>query len=131
MTRKRLAPKLKQLVRERAHACCEYCVCQEAYATERFSMEHIISLAAGGADTADNLALACQGCNGGKHDHISAADPLTGEIVPLYHPRRDNWHEHFTWNSDQTRLLGLTPTGRATIESRGRCQSAPGYVARR
>ena len=80
-------------------------------------MEHIIPLAAGGSDTEDNLALACQGCNGGKHDNISAIDPLTGETVPLYHPRRDDWHEHFTWNADFTLLIGSTPTGRATIEA--------------
>lgn len=80
-------------------------------------MEHIISLAAGGQDTEDNLALACQGCNGGKHDKIFALDFATGETVPLYHPRRDNWHEHFTWNEDHTLLLGLTQTGRATIKA--------------
>jgi hypothetical protein len=27
----------------------------------------------------------------------------------------DNWHEHFAWNTDQLYLIGLTPTGRATI----------------
>lgn len=117
MARKWLSRKLKKLVRERAQRYCEYCLCHESYATECFSIEHIIALAAGGQDTEDNLALACQGCNGAKHDKIFALDPATGEIVPLYHPRRDNWHEHFTWNSDHTLLMGLTSTGRATIEA--------------
>jgi 5-methylcytosine-specific restriction endonuclease McrA len=117
MTRKRPTEKLKKLVRERAQGYCEYCLCRESYATERFSIEHIIALAAGGHNSADNLALACQGCNGAKYDKIFAPDPVTEEIVSLYHPRRDNWHEHFTWNSDHTLLFGLSSTGRATIEA--------------
>ncbi|MGH9839934.1 MAG: HNH endonuclease [Blastocatellia bacterium] len=117
MTRKRLPQKLKRQVRQRAEEHCEYCICWERYATEQFSIEHIIALAAGGNDDESNLALACQGCNGAKHDHIAALDPATGAIVPLYHPRRDRWHEHFKWNSDYTLLIGLTPTGRATIEA--------------
>jgi len=36
--------------------------------------------------------------------------------VPLYHPRQHDWHEHFAWNEDFTKLLGLTAIGRATIE---------------
>jgi hypothetical protein len=117
MTRKRLARRLKNLVRERAQGYCEYCLCTERYATESFSTEHIIPLAAGGSDEADNLALACQGCNGAKHDNLSALDPATGLSVPLYHPRRQQWHEHFRWNVDYTLLIGLTPFGRATIEA--------------
>jgi hypothetical protein len=27
------------------------------------------------------------------------------------------WSDHFTWTPDTTKMLGLTPTGRATIES--------------
>jgi hypothetical protein len=37
-------------------------------------------------------------------------------IVPLFHPRRDRWGDHFAWNADFTRIVGLTPTGRATVE---------------
>lgn len=117
MTRKRIPKRLKQQVRERAAEHCEYCVCWELYATELFSIEHIIALAAGGGNDESNLALACQGCNNNKHDHITAIDPLTDKTVPLYHPRRDNWHEHFEWNHDYTLLIGLTPTGRATVEA--------------
>lgn len=32
--------------------------------------------------------------------------------VPLFNPRKDNWHEHFGWQG--VRIGGLTPTGRAT-----------------
>lgn len=63
-----------------------------------------------------NLALACQGCNGHKYTSVEAQDPLRGEIVPLFHPRRDDWIEHFVWSEDWTRIVGLTPIGRATVE---------------
>jgi len=33
--------------------------------------------------------------------------------VPLFHPRRDRWDEHFEWRGPI--VVGLTPGGRATI----------------
>jgi 5-methylcytosine-specific restriction endonuclease McrA len=69
----------------------------------------------GGATAADNLALACQGCNNHKYQKVSVPDPVTGEIVALYHPRRDQWAEHFAWNEDCSLLIGITAIGRATI----------------
>jgi hypothetical protein len=27
------------------------------------------------------------------------------------------WSEHFAWNEDYSRVIGLTPTGRATVET--------------
>ncbi len=47
---------------------------------------------------------------------VSAADPLTGTTVPLYHPRQDRWEDHFVWSADFLAIWGLTPTGRATVE---------------
>jgi hypothetical protein len=63
-----------------------------------------------------NLALACQGCNNRKFTRVESEDPVNGERVPLFHPRRDHWIDHFAWNTDATLMIGLTPTGRATIE---------------
>jgi hypothetical protein len=62
------------------------------------------------------LAWSCQGCNNRKYTSVEALDPVSGETVPLYHPRRQRWHEHFAWNEDYTVVLGLTPTERATVE---------------
>jgi hypothetical protein len=69
----------------------------------------------GGSDDLDKLAYACGGCNGVKYDAVEALDPTTGQTAPLFHPRRDQWADHFTWNPDHTQLIGITPTGRATI----------------
>ena len=39
----------------------------------------------------------------------------TGTRIRLFHPRLDDWNEHFSW--DGPRLTGLTAIGRATIEA--------------
>lgn len=115
MTRRRLPKQLRLLVKERAQGCCEYCLCQEDYGPDAFSDEHIIPLAVGGKSNADNLARACQRCNNFKYNKTAALDPLSQEIVPLFHPRQHNWREHFAWSDDYTLMIGLTPIGRATI----------------
>jgi hypothetical protein len=51
-----------------------------------------------------------------KYTSVEALDPVSGETVPLYHPRRQRWYEHFAWNKDYTVVLGLTSTERATVE---------------
>ena len=68
-----------------------------------------------GATTAENLCLACVACNGHKHAQMHARDPASGEAVPLFHPRQHSWDEHFAWNVEGTEIIGLTPTGRATL----------------
>lgn len=115
MTKPRISRQLRRRVKERAHFCCEYCLSQEAYSPDPFSSEHIIPLATGGQSSEENLALACQGCNNFKYNKTSVVDPITLQEVPLFNPRQDSWLEHFTWNQDCTELIGLTPTGRATI----------------
>ena len=43
-------------------------------------------------------------------------DPTSGHMEALYHPRTDRWQDHFTWSHDGLRVIGTTPTGRATID---------------
>ena len=117
MAKKRVPKKLRQLVRERAQGCCEYCVCPDSHATQEHSQDHITPEELGGKTSADNLALACQGCNNAKYIKTEAIDPVSRVKVPLYHPRREVWHVHFAWSEDSLFLVGLTPTGRATIEA--------------
>ncbi len=82
-----------------------------------FSAEHIQPRSRGGPTTFRNLAWACQGCNNFKYRKTAAREPVTGEVVPLFHPRKQRWAEHFAWNEDGTLMLGLSPTGRATVEA--------------
>ncbi len=116
MPKSRLSSQQKTAVKQRAQDCCEYCWSQEAYSPDTFSVEHIVPLAKGGTNDANNLANACQGCNNRKFVSTEAIDSLTGAMAVLYHPRRDRWAEHFAWDEDYLVMIGLTPTGRATVE---------------
>ena len=110
---------LRLQVFERANYCCEYCYSQFSYSSDPFNAEHIIPKSKGGLTEFDNLAAACFGCNGKKWQLTQASDPLTGHMAELYHPRRDLWEAHFRWSYDFKYLIGLTPTGRATVELLG------------
>lgn len=78
-------------------------------------VDHIIPTAEGGGNERENLAAACYRCNEFKGVRTHAADPLTGELVPLFHPRQQRWSDHFVWANGGTLVVGQTPTGRATV----------------
>jgi hypothetical protein len=65
-----------------------------------------------GRPTADNLGLACLDCNRFKGSDIASLDPASGELVRLFHPRTDEWSDHF--EVAQGRIVPLTPIARAT-----------------
>lgn len=111
-----LTRRQREVVYQRARGCCEYCLSQVEYSPDPFSIEHIVPQSRAGTHELSNLALSCQGCNNRKFTATRAPDPVTGELAPLYHPRRDHWADHFAWSDDCLLLVGLTPTGRATIE---------------
>jgi hypothetical protein len=100
-------------VRRRAQGRCEYCRMSQSLQGATFHVEHIVPRSRGGTTTDENLALACPGCNLRKADRIAAVDPLTDSEVPLFHPRRDRWADHFEW--DGIRLVGTSSVGRATL----------------
>ena len=106
---------LRALVTTRAQGRCEYCQTPEAFATERFSIEHILPRVLGGLTEEQNLALACQGCNGHKATKTTAFDPMTKELASLFHPRQHIWTEHFKWSEDAWQIIGQTAEGKATV----------------
>lgn len=106
---------LSRSVSERAQGQCEYCRCLSGFHSDPFAVEHIIPEAGGGTTEATNLALSCLGCNSFKGAFITARDPATERDVPLFHPRRQRWAEHFAWSPNTTQMIGLTATGRATV----------------
>ena len=106
---------LRSLVHRRAGGICEYCrLPQAASPYSRFHVEHVIARQHGGPTETANLALACGACNFQKGPNIASLDPQTGGLVPLFHPRRDRWSEHFAWRG--TTVVGLTPIGRASVQ---------------
>jgi hypothetical protein len=78
-----------------------------------FPIEHIVARQHGGLDEVANLALACHHCNLHKGTNLSAVDPLSRQIVPLFNPRFDSWNEHFEIRGAM--IEGKTPLGRATV----------------
>jgi hypothetical protein len=106
---------LKRLVRERFSNRCAYCQTAESFTATHFEIEHIIPRAAGGETALANLCLSCPMCNRYKSATSSAVDPTTQTNVPLFHPQIQRWIEHFAWSIDGTEIIGLSPTGRATI----------------
>lgn len=113
----KISPAKRKLIEERAKGLCEYCRCTQEFSPQPFTIEHIIPKSKGGTDDLENLALACSACNNSKYDKIESLDPLTGRKALLYHPRNDEWNEHFMWNRDFTEIIGLTKTGRATVRA--------------
>ena len=106
---------LRNSVRQRADDRCEYCRVHQAQDPfYRFEIDHIIAQQHGGKTDDDNLCLSCYRCNCHKGPNIAGVDPETEEIVRLYHPRNDDWHDHFFWEGPK--LVGRTAIGRATVE---------------
>jgi hypothetical protein len=108
-----MTPSLERKIRDRANNACEYCLMPQSAFVLTFPIDHIIARQHGGKTRADNLALACLRCNLHKGPNIAGIDPVSKQVVPLYHPRRDRWGDHFRWRGP--RLAGLTPVARATI----------------
>jgi len=109
------SPTKDRQIRQRADGRCEYCRCPESHCPQNFSADHIWPQSLEGDDEIENLALACQGCNNKKYNKTVAVDPATGVEVSLFHPRQQNWSDHFVWSDDELTIIGLTATGRATI----------------
>ncbi len=108
-----MTPTLRQQVRVRAGQRCEYCRLQQAHEPDRpFHVERIIAIQHGGSDELENLALACQLCNLLKGPNLSSIDPETGKPERLFHPRKDEWTQHFRLNG--ARIIGTTALGRTT-----------------
>ncbi len=103
----------RQLVATRANFRCEYCRKPDLTANFSFHIEHIISRQHGGSDHPDNLAYACSYCNWKKGPNIGTILSEGGSIIPLFHPRKDQWFEHFTVEAGA--IYPLTEIRKGTI----------------
>jgi hypothetical protein len=109
-----------EAVRQRASNRCEYCrIPQEAF-RRGFHIEHIVARQHGGSTSLANLALACWTCNLKKGPNLSGIDPATGIVTALFHPRENQWLEHFSAHVATLiplgiEIRGLTAVGRATV----------------
>ena len=115
MARAYIPRSVERRVRRAAHNRCGYCLSPQHLVMARLEIEHIVALAKGGSNDESNLWLACPLCNRYKADRTTGVDPYSGEEILLFHPRTQNWFDHFRWSRDGLRIEGLTPTGRATV----------------
>jgi hypothetical protein len=113
--RRKISEELQNQVHQRANYLCEYCHASEQWQYVAFTIDHVIPLTLSGADTLDNLALACFHCNRKKSEKTTTIDPQSSTEVPLFNPRQHSWSEHFIWSNDGLFIIGLTPIGRATV----------------
>ncbi len=105
----------RELVRRRAQDACEYCRLPQDASILPHQVDHIIEKQHRGSDDIDNLCLCCIRCNLKKGPNIASIDPEAHLIVPLYHPRRQVWREHFSTEPDGT-IHGHTAEGRTTVQ---------------
>ncbi len=111
----RVPPTLGALIRDRAASRCEYCQLPEAESEEPFEIEHVIAIKHHGETADHNLAFACMNCNGCKGTNPAGTVPETGELVRLYHPRIDDWEEHFRFDPNGV-ISGRTKVGLVTVD---------------
>lgn len=107
----------KHLRAEQPEPLCAYCHSPEKLLGIPLEGDHIIPVSLGGRTVLLNLCLCCRSCNGCKGEKIKWRDPQTKRLVKLFHPRKQKWPEHFEWSADGTQIIGLTATGRATVEA--------------
>jgi hypothetical protein len=119
----------RQRVRQRAGHRCEYCLSPQDYILGRLQVDHVIPVAKGGSAAKSNLCLACELCNQYKWAKTEGIDPLTLKRVALFHPRLQQWSEHFTWSEDGTEIVGRTGCGRVVPgDCVLRCRNPPFFV---
>ena len=112
MSATRISARLRRSVRQRAGDRCEYCLLGHADAYFSHEPDHVIAEKHKGATVFENLAWACFDCNRFKGSDIASLDPVSGQLVPLFNPRGQQWSDHFQLAGGV--IVALTPTGRAT-----------------
>jgi hypothetical protein len=107
-------PTLRQRVIERAGNCCEYCRVGQSGHVIDFAIDHIIAEKHEGPTNSDNLCLSCYWCNSYKGSDISSVYWRgTGEVTPLFNPRKDQWSVHF--ELEGVLIRPLNAQGRVTV----------------
>src|SRR5262245_16572434 len=111
----RITVALDRRVRKAARDRCGYCLSPQHLVYARLEIEHIHPRGQGGTSDEANLWLSCPMSNKFKGNRTTGPDPVTGNVVALFNPRKQRWSDHFAWSPDGIRIVGRTPIGRATV----------------
>ena len=106
---------MRERVRQRAAGRCEYCHADERWQFIRFTIDHVMPISSGGGDGFENLALACRNCNERRGNRCEVTISNSTETVAVFDPRKHTWAEHFVWEADKVRIVGITEIGRGTV----------------
>ena len=109
-----LSTGLRKLVIERAKNRCEYCLLPQSVSLHKHEPDHIVPLQHGGQTDADNLTLSCMRCNRYKGPNVGSFDPETGNLVPFFNPRTQDWANHF--ELDGAIIRPRTAEARVTVK---------------
>jgi hypothetical protein len=104
---------LRRLVVERAQHGCEYCLLPNGVSFFSHEVDHIIAKKHGGVTTEENLTYACWRCNRHKGTDLGSFDPATGAFSVFFHPRTQQWADHFVLQG--ALVVGLTAEARTTL----------------
>lgn len=105
----------REAVKRRARNACEYCRLPQSASILPHQVDHIVARQHHGADDVENRCLCCLRCNLKKGPNLASIELGTDHLVPLFHPRRQKWRDHFSLNTDG-KLQGRTPEGRVTVQ---------------
>lgn len=103
-------------IAQRANHRCEYCKAPEVVFNFPFEVEHIIPVSRQGSNDEANLALACRSCNLRKGNRINGFSSRSNIEARFFHPREDQWGDHFQINVASGEVIGVTPIGEVTVE---------------
>ncbi len=113
MSERRVGVAARRTVRGRAGRRGEYCRLPEAHNPNRSHVDHIVSRKRGRGSGIANFAYCCPACNLHKGTDIAGYDRTTRQVVRLFHPRADRWHDHFRLSAGL--IVARTPVGRVTV----------------
>ena len=105
---------LRKLIIERAKNRCEYCLLPQFVSLHKHEPDHIVPLQHGGQTAVNNLTLSCMRCNRYKGPNVGSFDPNTGNLVPFFNPRTQDWENHF--ELDGAIIQPRTAEARVTVK---------------
>ena len=114
---RRTSAALRRRVERRTRGLCEYCHSCAEYTGHDFTVDRILPESRCGTTTFDNPYWCCFWCNNFKQARTKALGVRSCRFVPLFNLRTEVWSDHFRWSRDETRVVGRSPVGRATIEA--------------
>jgi hypothetical protein len=106
-------PSLRKQVELRAGGRYEYCQLPGELTSKPFQVDHIIAEKHDGPTSLDNLAWTCLDCNSFKGPNLAGYDHDEKQTIRLFHPRLDEWSDHFEWEGPT--LRAKTAIGKVTI----------------